>query len=237
MRINRFLASCNLGSRRSVEKLIRDGKVFVNGTKVVDLSFQVSPTDKVFCNGSLLKQHKRKIYIAINKPPHYIVSAKDELGRATLADLLPDFGTRVFPVGRLDKMSTGLIFFTNDGDFANRILHPNHKFPKLYKVKIKGRVGNEIVDRLRNGVKIDGEKTLPCKVFVKSRNSASTLLKIELAQGRKRQIRKMLKLFGFDVFGLKRLQIGCVKLVSLPAGEWRYLKKWEIAFFNKDNPH
>lgn len=164
----------------------------------------------------------------LNKPKNYLVTSKDEFGRKTVFDLLPDFKTRLFPIGRLDKDSTGLLLMTNDGDFAQKILHPKNKIPKLYKVEIKGEIGKGDVDKIRDGVLLDNKKTLPCRVFIKKVSKQSSILKIELYQGRKRQIRRVFEKIGFEVIGLKRVKIGNLKIAKLPLGMWRFLNFREV---------
>lgn len=228
MRINRFLASCSVGSRRSVEQLIRNGKIKVNGEKLTELSYNVLPTDIVSFNGKRLTIPQKKIYIALNKPSNYIVSQKDEFNRKIVGDLLPSVDMRLFPIGRLDKDSKGLILFTNDGDFANGILHPKQKVEKTYKVKIDGIITKPQLDILRGGVVLDGVKSNTCKIFIKAKKDGKTTLKVVLQEGKNRQIRRMFKKVGFDVISLKRQQIGFIKLGKLPLGRWRFLTNGEI---------
>ena len=229
VRINKFLASCNLGSRRKVEEFILAGRVKVNGKIVTDLSFQVDQNiDNVEFDNKLLKLSKETIYLMLNKPVKYLVTAKDDFNRRTVFDILPDFKTHLFTVGRLDYMSDGLLLLTNDGDFADKIIHPRNKLPKVYKVTIKGKLDRSALDKLRSGVTIDGKKTKPAIVFVNSSNENKSVLKMTIFEGRKRQIRYMIKTVGSEVQELRRLQIGDVKLGSLPIGMWRILKPKEV---------
>ena len=229
VRINKFLSQCNLGSRRFVENLIKDGKVFLNGYKVEKLSVNIDPDkDIVKYNGFVVSPSKDKIYLMLNKPKKYLVSSKDDFDRKTVFDLLPDLKTHLFAIGRLDYMSEGLLLLTNDGDFANRIIHPRNKLPKVYKVVAKGFLNFEQVRELRDGVLIEGKKTKPAVVFVKKNYNDKTNLKITIFEGRKRQIRKMLKSVGSEVLELKRLQIGNLKLGKLPVGMWRWLLPNEV---------
>ena len=229
VRINKFLSQCNLGSRRFVENLIKDGKVFLNGNKVEKLSVNIDPDkDIVKYNGFVVSPSKDKIYLMLNKPKKYLVSSKDDFDRKTVFDLLPDLKTHLFAIGRLDYMSEGLLLLTNDGDYANRIIHPRNKLPKLYRVVAKGILNFEQVRKLRDGVMIEGKKTKPAVVFVKKNYNDKTNLKITIFEGRKRQIRKMLKSVGSEVLELKRLQIGNLKLGKLPVGMWRWLLPNEV---------
>ena len=229
VRINKFLSQCNLGSRRFVENLIKDGKVFLNGYKVEKLSVNIDPDkDIVKYNGFVVSPFIDKIYLMLNKPKKYLVSSKDDFDRKTVFDLLPDLKTHLFAIGRLDYMSEGLLLLTNDGDYANRIIHPRNKLPKLYRVVAKGILNFEQVRKLRDGVMIEGKKTKPAVVFVKKNYNDKTNLKITIFEGRKRQIRKMLKSVGSEVLELKRLQIGNLKLGKLPVGMWRWLLPNEV---------
>ena len=230
VRINKYLAQCNLGSRRSVEKLIIAGKISVNGKVKIDLSLQIDPKeDVIIFEGKEVIPKKENIYLMLNKPKKYLVSKKDDFDRRLVYDLLPDFGTNLFYIGRLDYMSEGLLLLTNDGDFAEKIIHPKYKLEKVYKVKIKGRITDDNIGKLRTGIVLNGKKTKPAIVFVNSVKNNTSTLKITIFEGRKRQIRYMLKSVGSEVLELKRLQIGNVKLNKLPLGMWRMLKPSEVS--------
>ena len=229
VRINKFLAKCNLGSRRSVEKLILEGKIFVNGKVETNLSIQIDPEmDVIKYENKEVTPRKENIYLMLNKPKKYLVSTKDDFDRRLIYDLLPDFGANLFYIGRLDYMSEGLLLLTNDGDFAEKIIHPKYKLQKLYKVKIKGKISDDSIEKLRKGIALNGKKTKPAIVYVNSVKNNTTTLKITIFEGRKRQIRYMLKSVGSEVLELKRLQIGNVKLNKLPLGMWRMLKPSEV---------
>ncbi|MDA3812680.1 MAG: pseudouridine synthase [Candidatus Cloacimonetes bacterium] len=229
VRINKFLAQCNLGSRRSVEKLILDGKILVNGKVETSLSSQINPDkDIIKYEGKRVNPILESIYLMLNKPKKYLVSTKDDFDRKIVYDLLPDFGTNLFYIGRLDYMSEGLLLLTNDGDFAEKIIHPKYKLQKVYKVKIKGKIADEDIAKLRKGITLNGKKTKPAIVYVNNVKNNTTTLKMTIFEGRKRQIRYMLKSVGSEVLELKRLQIGTVKLNKLPVGMWRMLKPSEV---------
>ena len=229
VRINRYLSRCNLGSRRYVETLIQSGKISINGETCYDLSRQIDPaSDKVLYQAKEVKQKRGNLYIMLNKPVNYLVTAKDDFGRKTVFELLPDEDLHLFPIGRLDLKSEGLLLLTSDGDFANEIMHPRYKLPKVYKVSVKGSINKNQIEQLRQGVEIDGRKTLPARVYIKNRKSDQTQLRIVIREGRKRQIRKMISFIGSEVIRLKRTQIGKVKLGDLPSGRWRYLTNGEI---------
>ncbi|MBL7108104.1 MAG: rRNA pseudouridine synthase [Candidatus Cloacimonetes bacterium] len=237
MRINKFLAQTGLGSRRSCEKLIIDGKIKINGRVVTDLAIDINPKkDKVFFNNKLLKFPSRKIYLILNKPEGYLVTSSDPFERKTVFDLLPNFPERIFPVGRLDKNSCGLLILTNDGDFANNITHPKRKIPKVYIVKAKGKITKNQINHLRNGILLEDGKTMPAKIFLKSYNKSMNIskLRITISEGKKRQLKRMIKSVGSEVVFLKRLQIGSIKLGKLPKAEWRFLKDNEIKMFKSE---
>ncbi len=236
VRINKYLAQCNLGSRRKVEDLVKEGKITLNGKTVKELSVKIDPdNDIIEYNGNKIEYNFEKIYLILNKPKKYITTKNDEFDRNTVYQLLPDFNQNMFSVGRLDYMSEGLLIFTNDGDFANKIIHPRNKFPKVYKVIIKGLLSNEKINQLRSGIMIDGKKTRPAIVHKKKADTNTSTLRITIYEGRKRQIRRMIKSVGSEVLELKRLQIGNIKLGKLPLGMWRLLKPSEIGSFLKFN--
>jgi len=229
MRINKFLAKCNLGSRRAVEKLVKNGEITVNGKLCSDLSTQIDPeNDEVKFKGKKLLLKNENIYLMLNKPKKYLVSSKDAFDRKTVYELLPDFDVHLFAIGRLDYMSEGLLLLTSDGDFANRIIHPRYKLPKVYKVLVKGNIEKEQIQKLRDGIVIEGKKTQPAIVFVKNRSEGKAQLKMTIFEGRKRQIRRMVGKIDAEVLELKRLQIADVKLGKLPTGMWRMLKPNEV---------
>ncbi|HPR16613.1 MAG TPA: pseudouridine synthase [Candidatus Cloacimonadota bacterium] len=236
VRINKYLARCNLGSRRKVEELILAGKIKVNGRIITDLATEISEdNDRIEFENKQIYAKNKMIYLMLNKPKGYLVTADDSFGRKTVFDLIPDFGIHLFPVGRLDLMSEGLLLLTSDGDFADAIMHPKNKLPKLYKVEAKGYISNEKIGRLRSGVEINHYLTKPAKVFIKSRNQSKTVLKITISEGKKRQIRYMIKEIGSEVMELKRLQIGDLRLGKLPTGAWRELTRSEINSLKNNN--
>ncbi len=229
IRINKFLAKCGLGSRRKVEEFVTNGEVTVNGNTIYDLSFKVDPVqDIVKYKGKLVKASNDVVYIMLNKPPNYVVTKSDEFNRKTVYDLLPEEARLLNPIGRLDKDSEGLLLLTNDGEFSNNIIHPRYKLPKAYLVKVKGSINDEKVNRLRSGIIIEDKITNPAKVFLLEKTDSDAYLKIIINEGRKRQIRLMLKAVECEVTELKRTQIGEVSLGNLPRGMWRYLLPKEV---------
>lgn len=231
MRINKFLAQAGLGSRRSCEQLVLESKIRVNGKIIRDLATDIDPqNDVVEYKSRKLTISYNKIYLMLNKPIGYLVTADDPFERKTVFELLPEFKEHIFPIGRLDKNSEGLLFLSNDGDFAQKITHPSKKLPKTYLVKAKGRIFFRQLRDLREGVQLEDGKTLPAKVFIKSFNKAQNLTKLRMIiyEGRNQQIRRMLKAVGSSVIELKRVQIGDINIGKMPIGEWRYLKEKEV---------
>lgn len=228
MRINKYLASCGLGSRRNVEKLIQDGLIMVNGKIIKDLSTDINTDDCVSYNGKKLKLVSEKIYIMLNKPKCYITSMKDEKDRKIVTDLLKGCKYKVFPVGRLDYNTQGLLLLTNDGDWANEIIHPSKHIAKTYEVLLKHELTNKQMNQIRNGIVIDGRRTLPAKVSVAGKNDNFYLTYVTIFEGRNREIRKMFEFLGLTIYGLKRVKIGGIELGNLEEGKYRFLSSEEV---------
>jgi 23S rRNA pseudouridine2605 synthase len=224
MRLNRFLASAGLGSRRGVEELITSGQVRVNGRVVTDLATQVSPNDAVKVGNRLL-QSEQKITVVLNKPPGYVCSASDERGRQTIFDLLPPNWPRLHHVGRLDKESEGLLLVSNDGDLSLALTHPRYKIEKEYEVLIDKPFNPKDREKLLRGFHIIGGRAKAERVEI----LAPTHLRLTLAQGIKRQIRLMLYDLGYEVERLARIRLGSLRLGEMRPGEWRLLTGKEIA--------
>lgn len=228
MRINKFLASCGLGSRRKVEQLIIDGQISVNGKIVKELSTDISRDDKVYYNNKLVKITDEKVYIMLNKPRCHITSMKDEKDRKIVTDLLKGCKHKVFPVGRLDYNTQGLLLLTNDGAWANEIIHPSKHIPKTYEVLLKYELNNKQMNQIRNGIVIDGRRTLPAKVKIVDKDDKYYITHVTIYEGRNREIRKMFEFLGLTIYGLKRLKIGDLELGNLEEGKYRYLNTDEI---------
>lgn len=228
IRLQKHLAECGVASRRKAEELIENGKVKVNGHVAV-IGAKVDPKrDKVTVRGKAVVPVSEKVYIMLYKPRGYVTTAKDELGRKNVCDLVKDASVRLFPVGRLDRDSEGLLLMTNDGDFANRLTHPSSHVNKTYRVTVKGDVTDEKLIELREGILLDGKKTLPCDCFVAERKEDRTVLIFILNEGRNRQIRRMCEAVDLSVVRLKRTEIAGVKLGMLPQGKWRELNEREM---------
>ncbi len=229
MRLQKYLALCGVASRRAAEKLITDGRVAVNGSVVTELGTKVSPKDKVTFDGKAVTYGEKKIYIAINKPVGYLSSASDDRGRRTVIDLVKDeFPERLYPVGRLDYDTEGLIFLTNDGDFTYAVTHPKHNIDKTYEAIIRGRLTEDEVLSLCRGVDIDGFITSPALVDIMDEREGKSIVHITIHEGKNRQVRKMFEAVGHRVLKLKRISVGRVKLGNLRSGSWRELTEREI---------
>lgn len=227
--MQKFLSECGIASRRKAEELIVAGKVKVNG-KVAELGQKIDPAkDRITVKGKPVVAPGEKIYVMLYKPRGYVTTLNDELDRKCVAELVGDIKQRIYPVGRLDKDSEGLLIMTNDGEFANMLTHPSHHLPKTYRVTVKEQVTEEQINMLTAGLMLDGRKTLPCDVDVITREPDRTVLKIVLYEGRNRQIRRMCEQVGLTVKRLKRTEIAGVKLGMLRPGRWRYLTKAEVA--------
>lgn len=230
VRLQKFMAEQGVASRRKSEDLIRAGKVKVNG-HIAEIGMKINPRKDLVTVGKqkLTNVKNRKmIYIMLNKPRGYVTTVSDELGRKTVMDLLPDFGCRIYPVGRLDKDSEGLLLLTNDGSFTNCMTHPSHEYAKVYRVTVRPAVNDEILFNLRNGIDIDGRKTAPCEVTVLTEEENRVVLEFILHEGRNRQIRKMCESQGLEVARLKRISIGPIKLGMLKQGDYKELSEQDV---------
>lgn len=227
IRLQKFMAECGVASRRKSEELIEMGKVKVNG-HIARIGDKVNPKkDIVTVRGKRINKAEKMYYIMLNKPRGYVTTVSDELGRKTVLDLV-DVNARIYPVGRLDKDSEGLLLLTNDGSFANALTHPKHNFAKVYRVTVRPSVNDEILEKLRNGIEIDGRKTAPCDVNVITEEEGRVVLEFILREGRNRQIRKMCEAVNLEVARLKRISIGPIKLGMLQTGKSRELTDNEV---------
>lgn len=230
MRINKFLAAAGVASRRECDKFIAEGKVSVNG-KTATLGLEVGAEDEVFLNGNQVVLKKNEYYL-LNKPKGYICSVSDEKGRKTVMDLMPQGAGRIYPVGRLDYDSEGLIIMTTDGELAQKLTHPSNEVPKTYLVKIEGVLKETDLNPIRSGIEIDGYVTKKCKAHIVETNKAYTKVHITLTEGKNREIRKMFAAIGKEVTLLKRIKIGEITLRGLDRGAYRKLTPQEVAYLN-----
>ena len=230
IRLQKYLAMCGIASRRSAEKIILEGRVAVNGEVITEMGVQVDEnSDTVTVDGGLIYPEEEKHYIAYNKPIGEVTTVSDPEGRATVMDRFWDYPVRLFPVGRLDYDSEGLLLLTNDGDMMNRVLHPSHEVIKTYWTKMSNHVSPEEIRALRKGVMVDGKLTSPATVRLIRENTFDTVLLIGIHEGRNRQVRKMAEAIGHKVVSLRRVGFGPVSLGDLPSGMWRPLTTEEIS--------
>lgn len=228
LRLQKYMALSGVASRRKSEELIAAGKVRING-KVAKLGDKVNPkTDKVTLSGKRLVKEKKSVYIMLNKPRGYITTMSDERDRKCVASLVGDIKERIYPVGRLDRDSEGLLLLTNDGEFANALTHPSMHIPKTYRVTIRPEITKEQETTFRNGIEIDGRMTAPADIKVISAEENRTVVEVVLYEGRNRQIRKMFESMNIEVARLKRIKLGKLKLGSLKPGAYRELSAEEV---------
>lgn len=229
-RLQKFMARCGVASRRKCEELILDGKVKVNGTIITELGFKINPEkDMVYYMGNLIKPEEVKRYIMLNKPVGVVTTVKDEKNRRTILDIVK-VDERIYPIGRLDYDSSGLIILTNDGELYNKIIHPRSEVFKTYIVKVNGLFEKEKLEALRRGVDIGGYITAPCKAKIVWSNASSSELEISIHEGKNRQIRRMCSSLGHDVISLRRVSIGKLTLGDLKQSNWRDLSEDEIKY-------
>jgi len=233
IRLQKFISQSGVMSRRAAEEEIKNGNVSVNG-HVAEAGTKIDPdSDIVTLRGKRVKYQRREFtYIMLNKPRGYLSSTSDDRGRKCVTDLI-DTDARIYPVGRLDLISEGLLLLTDDGELKNRLTHPSHSIPKIYRVKVSEAVSDEQYGILTAPLIIDGYKIRPVDVLIGPSDDSGTVLKMTLCEGRNRQIRKMCEQAGLSVKRLTRVSIGNLKLNSLPIGKWRYLEKEEVEYLYK----
>lgn len=230
-RLQKYMAEAGVASRRASEQMILDGRVKVNGHAVTELGMKVSDSDRIMVDGKVISKTRKMRYIMLNKPAGYLSSVTDDRERQTVVDLVSgDIRERVYPVGRLDYNTEGLLLLSNDGDFTYRVTHPSHEMEKTYEAVVSGTVTRAELDKLCRGVMIDGRKTSPAKARVLDAGGNSTRIELIIHEGRNRQVRRMMEAIGHDVRHLKRVAIGNVRLGPLPLGRWRHLNDKEIAY-------
>ena len=234
MRLQKYIAMSGLTSRRKAEELILQGRVKVNGQVISQLGTKVDlEKDIVMVDDRVIHIENNKVYIMLNKPKGYVTTLKDKHSDKIVLDLIKGIRERLFPIGRLDKDTTGLLLMTNVGDLAFKLTHPKHVVWKEYIATVKGVPDNKKIQHLRDGVVIDGRRTSPAYVEVMKTEKDSAVLKLKIYEGRNRQIRKMCDSIGHPIIELKRVAIGDIRLGNLEVGKWRYLTEKEIDYLKK----
>lgn len=234
MRLQKYIAKAGICSRRKAELMILEGRVSVNDILVTDMGYKVDISkDKVRVNNQLITLDNDKVYIALNKPSGVITSVKDEKNRKTVLNFTKDIKQRIYPVGRLDYDTSGLIILTNDGDIANKLMHPSKKVYKKYIAMVDGIPSELELDKLRNGIVIDNKKTSKARAYLVDKINEDAVVVIEIYEGRNHQVKKMCEKIGHPVKRLKRVSIGEIELGDLRPGEWRYLTEKELKFLNQ----
>lgn len=227
-RLNKYLADCCVGSRRECDKLIADGCVKING-KIASLGANVEENDSVSVNGRRVTPKTKNYYIMLHKPKGCVTTVKDDLGRKTVMDFV-DIKARLFPVGRLDYDTEGLLILTNDGDVANKLTHPKNNVEKVYVARLSGSLTEAERQTLERGVEIDGRKTMPAKVKILAKDEHHTRVEVTITEGRNRQVKKMFESVGKEVEFLKRVAEGELRLGGLQRGKYRFLNDREIEY-------
>lgn len=228
MRLQKYLSMCGVASRRKSEEIIKSGLIKVNNKIISELGEKINPDKDIITYKNKKLEPQKNIYLMLNKPVGYITSMHDEFNRPSVSQLI-NIKQKVFPVGRLDFNTSGLLLFTNDGDLAYRLTHPKHNINKFYIAKIKGQVKNYELEKFRTGIIIDNKKTAPAEINIIMQNKSFSIVKIKIHEGRNRQIRKMCEAINHQVIDLKRIAIGNLKL-NIKSGEFRYLTQKEIAY-------
>jgi 23S rRNA pseudouridine2605 synthase len=232
-RLQKFMAGCGVASRRKCEELITNGSVRVNESIVKNLGFKVDPNkDKVYVDNRLIRPVAKKIYIALHKPVGYVSTVKDERNRPTIIDLI-NLNERIYPIGRLDYDTSGLILLTNDGEIYNKIIHPREVINKVYIATVRGFLTKDNMDKFNKGIDIGGYITAPAKIEVLRQIQGNSEVKITIHEGKNRQIRRMCDAIDHPVINLKRISVGNIELGNLKYSEWRYLNDREIKYIGQ----
>jgi 23S rRNA pseudouridine2605 synthase len=230
MRLQKYLANAGVASRRKSEELILAGKIKINGEVVIELGTKVNERDVVEYNGEIIKLEEEKRYILLNKPKGYVTTVSDEKSRKTVMDLLKDIKERVYPVGRLDFTTEGLLILTNDGDLTYKVTHPKHELNKVYKALVKGHFTLSEIKKFENGLEIDDYVTSKAKIEVIRENTNTSFVEITIHEGKNRQVRKMCESLGHRVLELERIKLGKIDLTGVERGKYRFLTEEEIKY-------
>ncbi len=233
VRLNRYLSICGIASRRKADQIIIEGKVRVNGLVVNELGYRVdTEKDTIDVGGEIIRPQKKR-YIVLNKPPLYLTTLKQE-GKKTIRELIKDIPERVYPVGRLDYDTEGLLILTNDGEIANTIIHPRYKMPKVYVALVKGRVERKTLENMTAGARLEDGFARPDRVKIIKYEAQNTLIEITFHEGRNRLVKRFLLKFEHPVLKLKRIAVGPIKLGGLQRGVWRDMTEEELKALSRD---
>ncbi|KGJ49572.1 pseudouridine synthase [Paraclostridium dentum] len=236
MRINKYIASCGIASRRKAEELIIENRVKVNGKIVNELSFQINEAeDKVEVDGKAIGLEEELVYIMLNKPEGYVTTVKDQFDRKSVIDLIKGVGARVYPIGRLDYETSGLLLLTNDGDLTYKLTHPKHEVDKTYVATVKGIPNESEINNFEKGLYIEDYKTAPAKIKIVKKNIEKNyaVCEIKIHEGRNRQVRKMCRAINHPVMNLRRKAMGKIVLKDVEIGQYRYLTNDEVNYLKK----
>jgi len=233
MRLSKYIADCGVCSRRKAEDVILAGRVSVNGAVVAELGTKVQDGDSVTVDGVPISPAAEFVYIMLNKPEGYITTALEQFGRSSVLDLVDIEGVRLVPVGRLDCATSGLLILTNDGDLVYKLTHPSHDIRKIYYARIRGKLSEQELEQIRDGMTIDGYKTSHTNVKVLRAGEDTSLVEVAIKEGRNRQVRKIFDQLNHQVTSLRRVATGKLKLGELKKGQWRYLTDEEIAYLKQ----
>ncbi len=229
IRLQKYLAQCGVASRRAAEKLIEEGHVAVNGMVVTEMGVKVTGRERITVDGKTVRPEAHKIYIMMHKPTGVLCSAKDDRERTCVVDLIEGLEERLYPVGRLDYDSSGLLLVTNDGDFMQKMTHPSFEIWKTYEAVVKGTPNESHVKKFADGLELDDGKTLPALLTVIGYKGKNAIAEVRIREGRNRQVRRMMEKIGHPVVSLKRTAFGSLELGDLKPGKWRYLTEKELA--------
>lgn len=232
MRLNKYLAKAGVASRRESDRLIQEGTATVNGQVMLDPAYQVQENDSIKFDGKMLSLQEKTVVYMLNKPKNVITTARDEFGRKTVLDLVPS-NRRLFPIGRLDKDTTGLILITDDGELANYLMHPRNRIPRYYELEIEGKVSPKEIAKLKKGIFIGDGEFGRGVIEKQTTRKTRSVITIRLQQGKKREVRRMFYFLDKKVYTLNRFQYGSIKLGDLQPGQWRGLSQKEIKLLKK----
>lgn len=234
MRLQKYLAQCGVASRRGAEQIIKEGRVAVNGVVVTEMGIKLKKGEKVMVDGQVVKPEKIKYYILLNKPSGVLSSVKDDRGRDCVVNLIEGIDARLYPVGRLDYDTTGLLLLTNDGDFMQKVTHPSFEIWKTYRAVVRGVPTETDVKRFAEGLMLDDGKTLPAVLDVVGYKGNNAIVEVSIREGRNRQVRRMMERIGHPVNSLTRISFGSLELGDLKPGKWRHVRPEEIARLTED---